>query len=66
MNTAQETTKAIHRETTHQGPVWGKGDWTVYLFDVPYFLNVKRYIERHNERRGAAARPYPFLSESPY
>lgn len=63
---SQQTTKAIHRETPHAGPVWGKGDWTVYLFDVGYFRNVKRYIERHNVRRGVGARPYPFLSESPW
>jgi REP element-mobilizing transposase RayT len=63
---SQETTKAIHRETDHEGPVWGKGDWTVYLFDLPYFRNVTRYIERHNVRRGVGPRPYSFLSESPY
>ena len=57
----QQITKAIHQETDHQGPVWGKGDWCVYLFDWSYYGNVKRYIERHNERRGVGARPYAFL-----
>jgi hypothetical protein len=51
----QQITKAIHNETDHQGPVWGKGDWCVYLLDWSYYENVKRYVERHNVRRGRPA-----------
>ena len=58
----QQTTKAIHRETDYEGPVWGKGDWCVYVFELDYYRNIKRYIERHNERRGQGPRPYAFLS----
>lgn len=59
-------TKAIHKNTPHQGPVWCKGKWRTFLFDLDYWQNTKRYIERHNERRGVGARPYPFLSADPY
>ncbi|HMB96657.1 MAG TPA: transposase [Tepidisphaeraceae bacterium] len=60
---SQRTTKAIHQETSHLGPVWGKSDWTSYIFESEYFMNVKRYIENHNVRRGTDARPYAFISD---
>jgi REP element-mobilizing transposase RayT len=59
---SQQTAKAIHRETDYAGPVWGKGDWCVYVYDAAYYNNIKRYIERHNVRRGVGPRPYAFLS----
>jgi REP element-mobilizing transposase RayT len=59
---SQQTTKAIHRETDHVGPIWGKGDWCVYVYDANYYGNIKRYIERHNVRRGVGPRPYAFLA----
>ena len=59
---SQQTTKAIHRETDHTGPVWGKGDWCAHVYDLAYYENVKRYIERHNLRRGVGPRPYAVLA----
>ena len=57
-----QTTKAIHRETPHQGPVWCKGKWRTFIYDQPLWDNTRRYIERHNERRGVGPRPYPFIT----
>jgi REP element-mobilizing transposase RayT len=57
-----QTTKAIHRGTPHQGPVWCKGKWRSYVFDSAVWDNAMRYIERHNVRRGVGARPYDFLT----
>jgi REP element-mobilizing transposase RayT len=57
-----QITKAIHRGTPHQGPVWCKGRWRTFLYEPDHWDNTQRYIERHNIRRGAAARPYPFLT----
>ncbi len=57
-----QMTKAIHRETEHQGPVWCKGKWCSFIFEELIWQNAQRYIERHNERRGVGPRPYPFLS----
>ncbi|QEG37949.1 transposase [Bythopirellula goksoeyrii] len=59
-----QTTKAIHRETSHQGPVWCKGKWRSFVFELDVWNNTLRYIERHNERRGVSPRPYPFLAQS--
>jgi hypothetical protein len=59
----QQTTKAIHRETNPKGPVWERNDWTSFVFDPEYFMNVKRYIERHNERRGVGPRSYSWVSD---
>ena len=58
---ADQTTKAIHRRTDHDGPVWCKGKWCTYVFDRSYWENTKAYIERHNERAGRPARPYWFV-----
>jgi REP element-mobilizing transposase RayT len=57
-----QLTKAIHRETPHTGPVWCKGKWLTFIFDESAWHNARRYIERHNERRGVGPRPYRFLS----
>lgn len=48
-----QTTKAIHRQTPHQRPLWCKGRWRSFIFDERIWQNTKRYIERHNERRTA-------------
>jgi REP element-mobilizing transposase RayT len=56
------TTKAIHRQTRHHGPVWCKGRWRAFIYEIDVWQNTQRYIERHNERRGAGPRPYPFLA----
>ena len=58
---ADQTTKAVHRATGHTGPVWCKGKWCSYVFDSAHWDSIREYIERHNERRGLARRPYPFL-----
>ncbi|MEM6853998.1 MAG: transposase [Planctomycetota bacterium] len=57
-----QTTKAVHRDTDHAGPVWCKGSWRSYLFDDRVWQNTQRYIERHNQRRGVGPRPYPWIT----
>ncbi len=59
---ADQTTKAVHRETQHQGPVWAKGKWCSYVFDESQWRNTIHYIQRHNVRRGLDARPYGFVA----
>ncbi len=58
---ADRTTKAIHRDTNHCGPVWCKSKWCSYVFENTHWGNISAYIERHNTRSGRAARPYAFL-----
>ncbi len=58
---ADQTTKAVHRHTSHQGPVWAKGRWRGFIFDADHLANAARYIERHNLRRGFSAKPYPWI-----
>ena len=58
---ADQTTKAVHRETHHQGPVWAKGKWCSYVFEESRWRSIIHYIERHNVRRGLDARPYSFV-----
>ncbi|MGB7158182.1 MAG: transposase [Tepidisphaeraceae bacterium] len=59
----QEMTKAVHRQTTHQGPVWSEGKWLQFIFDDSHWRNTVAYIERHNVRRGLDPRPYSFLNQ---
>jgi REP element-mobilizing transposase RayT len=59
---SQETTKAIHRDTPHQGPVWCKGRWSQFIFKQDHWDYAMAYIECHNLRRGIGSRPYCFLS----
>lgn len=56
-----QITKAIHLETQHTCPIWCKGSWRSYIFELDVWENTQAYIERHNERRGASLRPYPFV-----
>lgn len=56
-------TKAVHRRTAHRGPVWCKGKWRSFIADEAAWQNARRYIERHNERRGVGPRPYDFLDD---
>lgn len=58
---ADQTTKAVHRKTEHQGPVWAKGAWRGYIFNRRHWENAISYIEAHNVRRGDAARPYAWI-----
>lgn len=58
---AQETTKAIHRQTSHAGPVWARGKWCSFILDRAQWDNIGRYIDNHNIRRGLSAKPYSFL-----
>jgi hypothetical protein len=60
-----QITKAIHRTTSHRGPVWSKGRWRSFIYEPKIWQNTRRYVERHNERRGAGPRPYPFLDDVP-
>lgn len=56
-----QATKAVHVETRHRGPVWCKGHWCTFVFDVAAWDNARAYIERHNVRRGLGPLPYDFL-----
>jgi REP element-mobilizing transposase RayT len=60
-----QTTKAIHRGTSHAGPVWCKGRWRSFVFEPDVWRNARAYIERHNERRGVGPRPYAFIDQVP-
>jgi hypothetical protein len=40
---------------------WTTGYWKVFIFDVTVIPDVQRYIEKHNERRGLASAPYPWI-----
>jgi REP element-mobilizing transposase RayT len=53
--------KAIHHDTSHTGPVWCKGRWRSYIFEDEVWENTQLYIQRHDERRGEALRPYSFI-----
>lgn len=61
---ADQTTKAVHRQTDYQGPVWSKGKWRSFIYDKSCWLNTKDYIEQHNLRKGLPRAPYPFISSS--
>jgi REP element-mobilizing transposase RayT len=54
-------TKAVHRRTRHQGPVWCKGKWCSFVFDRDAWHRARTYIELHNLRRGVGPKPYPFI-----
>jgi REP element-mobilizing transposase RayT len=54
-------TKAIHRDTPHTGPVWCKGKWRSFVFELDLWEAARTYIEAHNVRRGMGPRPYPFI-----
>jgi REP element-mobilizing transposase RayT len=58
---AQQMTKAIREQTGHAGPIWAKGKWCSFIFDDRYWETTRRYIERHNQRRGLPAQPYTFI-----
>ncbi|MCH8046927.1 MAG: hypothetical protein IID44_24765 [Planctomycetes bacterium] len=59
---ADQTTKAVHRGTAHDGPVWCKGKWCTFVFDESHWQNAIEYIERHNMRRGLGRRPNSFVT----
>ena len=59
---ADQTTKAVHRLTPHQGPVWTKNNWCHHLDRQEHWENAILYIDEHNIRAGRGSRPYPFLS----
>jgi hypothetical protein len=59
---ADQTTKAIHKFTSHQGPVWCKGKWCEYVFEPSHWMNLGAYIRRHNERAGRPGDPYSFIT----
>jgi hypothetical protein len=59
---ADQTTKAVHKHTIHQGPVWGKGKWCSFVFDIDHWMSTIAYIQRHNLRHGLPADPYPFIT----
>lgn len=58
-----QTNKAVHRETSHAGPVWCKGRWRAFVFEPGVWRNTRLYIERHNQRRGVGPRPYACIDD---
>ena len=62
---AQKITRAVHERTAHEGPVWCRGRWIGFIYDRATWGNTRRYIERHNERRGLGPRPHPFIIVPP-
>jgi hypothetical protein len=60
---ADQTTKAVHRQTPHLGPVWAKNNWIRHIFALEYWENALVYIDDHNVRAGRGSRPYSFLCE---
>jgi REP element-mobilizing transposase RayT len=62
---ADRTTKSIHQQTNHTGPVWCKGKWCSFVFDDAYWQRIIDYIQTHNTRHGYHANPYPFISATP-
>lgn len=59
---ADQTTKAVHRHTAHDGPVWCRGRWRTFIFQLSHWKNALDYIERHNVRGGLCRRPYSFIA----
>ena len=59
---AQQTTKAVHRQTDHVGPVWCEGYWCSYVFDTAYWTSLVQYIQRHNLRQSESAKLDTFLA----
>jgi hypothetical protein len=59
---ADQTTKAIHRETDHRGPVWTKNCWCDHIDSQEHWESAAVYIDDHNRRAGRGSRPYPFLA----
>jgi hypothetical protein len=55
---ADQTTKAVHRQSNHTGPVWAKGCWRSFIYDEDVWNHVGQYIDNHNKRRGV---PDPLL-----
>lgn len=60
---ADQTTKAVHRQTPHAGQVWTKNCWIRRIFAPENWENALQYIDEHNVRGGRGLRPYPFLCE---
>jgi hypothetical protein len=58
---AQEMTKAMHRQTSHAGPVWCEGRWRGFIFDILHWNSTIKYIGQDNERRGLPTKPYDFI-----
>ena len=59
---SDQTTKHVHRSTSHTRPLWCKGRWRGFVYDELVWRNTVAYVERHNIRRGLPARPYEWLS----
>lgn len=59
-----QMTKAIHQRTAYQRPVWCKGKWRSFIFDLDVWESTRTYIEKHNVRRGMVPRPYAFVEST--
>jgi hypothetical protein len=59
---ADQTTKSVHRRTTHTGAVWTKNNWCDHIDLQEHWENALLYVDDHNIRAGRGSRPYGFLS----
>ena len=50
---AQETTKAVHTQTSLTGPVWAKGKWCSHISDQDHWDNTIAYIHQHPSAKTA-------------
>ena len=60
---ADQTTKAVPRQTRHQRPVWTKNNWCDHIDEQEHWENAIHYIDDHNVRAGRGPRPYRFLTD---
>jgi hypothetical protein len=45
----QQMTKAVHRDTSHAGPVFCKGHWLQFIYEPGHWDRLLAYIEAHNK-----------------
>ncbi len=45
----QQMTKGVHRDTPHTGPVFCRGCWLQFIYDVNHWDRLLAYIDRHNK-----------------
>jgi REP element-mobilizing transposase RayT len=60
---ADQTTKAIHRQTAQRGSVWTSKNWCEHVDQPDHWEELLRYIDEHHVRAGRGSRPYEFLCE---
>jgi REP element-mobilizing transposase RayT len=61
---AQQVSKAVHRMTDHQTPVFCKGRWREFIYENEHYRNLINYVENHNVSHGLSRRPYEWIGTS--